>query len=1420
MAEMNAADDRHKFATAIDKHRNTEAAMQKWRKIPFPERKYERLSADTVCDGLSNVDKGIATYERKTSLPDSFVGISYRYDDTGQSEAWMKSVVDETGHNTQEKDDARKAAMALAADDGVTRAQVVATMQTLLIGVQDKVMTERNVLHQHELRSVNWQVDQNEKRKKNDFKLQEHSMEPVTSEEVPEIVEQAVWGIDCYTRRNITLCLQVEFDSDTCILFIEKWLLPAINACPVEFAPDIGNAARLLEGLPFTSSVRGESATVVEEQEGKEVSNWSQTRLGLALRDKIKTSSPPWLKAAANELRRARETLGPNFFRIHPKGHGSVLLSPKVGANRLVTFYRGELYPSWRWGEKMDAITLTQERKNLKPALPDFYNMALERPQIDPRGYGMLFVDASRKAGHGSSVSHSCEPTCEVRVAALNGELCLAMTTLRELEMGEELAFDYNAVTESLNEYSSAVCLCGHNKCRGSFLHFATADCYQQVLNRNAPIATRFSNLVKGSMKRVMSEDDDRILGNHGFRTAAFGAISVNRREGSQSGEHHFLSDSLDNVPVWLRTYAADALRYIEYERRALPISLICDHLSTVKRKKVVKESQQKAEMVKEPGREPAFFYFSRVERDFMRGLLRKEGFPETANGLELKHALQKVASGCWQSLPEEKKQYWKDRAEAEYQKKRKVWLAQQRKQQQESKSSREKKESTNKLEISDVLETSKISFEDADAEGVAATEQRIQQLTQTLSRVGRVLDRHREKMLESMKTGVDKNANLDTNTLRRLAHAPLSVLDDDRVVGWMWNSNDGIVQTLLRSVRSSHCVRPVLYRKLSAVKEKYSFLERFGDPTRDNGEEKGSNPNGMEGRRELKDALLKMRKILLEELKDMGRDFRRFRIQSKSKSEPEADDPGDEEAGAEGDPDKKTDHQDVESDLGEKPECYKDVPPGGTVTPSLSEDASQEARIDCTDSKSIVRSVIDGLINQVVRQGAAHEAADSALFDSKTAGNTQKKVVEEKREVTLESDPWLEHYNQRFLLDVAADVLLFYAQTKNFFVVNPYHILESAPLDVYARELGNAVPRSAVDDGITSLESGFGFGSMQDEHHAPVRTSVGHFEQFVKMDSTDKQTQCLEEESARLDDDRKMSPLEAQLKKTGDERGGISEECGKEVEGASICEPDDIVATVSVRYQGDYVLSQLLQWYNGGIGQQAGLPDVLGCILLPSLQSCWTSRLVDKSRQRKPEKKTIYETKTRAQLVQWLQDPYQRGNPWPDEVRHAFERKEDSLLQQEDASTRFLAFGSPIIDFLATGDESTIYDVLEELDADDKVASRKTDGLLSSLDKGRPAQAVSNWVQCENPDCLKWRKIPWHVDIDLLPEKFFCKDNKWNPAASSCDVPEDDWDHDDSLVDRDGKVEGSPLRRKTKGSLSPLDEKNFVKGGKFFASY
>ncbi|KAL9968840.1 hypothetical protein ACROYT_G020979 [Oculina patagonica] len=46
-------------------------------------------------------------------------------------------------------------------------------------------------------------------------------------------------------------------------------------------------------------------------------------------------------------------------------------------------------------------------------------------------------------------------------------------------------------------------------------------------------------------------------------------------------------------------------------------------------------------------------------------------------------------------------------------------------------------------------------------------------------------------------------------------------------------------------------------------------------------------------------------------------------------------------------------------------------------------------------------------------------------------------------------------------------------------------------------------------------------------------------------------------------------------------------------------------------------------------------------------------------------------------------------------------------------------------------------------------------------------------WVQCDNPDCLKWRKLPDGTDEKKLPEKWYCKDNP-NPKMRSCSIPEE----------------------------------------------
>ena len=171
-------------------------------------------------------------------------------------------------------------------------------------------------------------------------------------------------------------------------------------------------------------------------------------------------------------------------FRIHPKGTGGGT-ARGVPAQDFVSEYIGELYPPWRWFERQDAVAAAQRALNMPPSLPDFYNIVMERPCDDKvGGYGLLYVDASKRANYASSLSHSCTPNCEPRMAVRQGRLCIVLVTLRACSPGEELTFDYGAVTSNIDEYRLAVCLCGTSLCRQAFLDFVASDSTQQLLTR------------------------------------------------------------------------------------------------------------------------------------------------------------------------------------------------------------------------------------------------------------------------------------------------------------------------------------------------------------------------------------------------------------------------------------------------------------------------------------------------------------------------------------------------------------------------------------------------------------------------------------------------------------------------------------------------------------------------------------------------------------------------------------------------------------------------------------------------------------------------------------------------------------------------------------------------------------------------
>ena len=887
---------------------------------------------------------------------------------------------------------------------------------------------------------------------------------------------------------------------------------------------------------------------------------------------------------------------------------------------------------------------------------------------------------------------------------------CLAMTTLRDIEQGEELTFDYNAVTESLEEYQAAVCLCGCSKCRGSFLHFATADCYQQVLNRNSPIAVRFANLVKGCTKKVMSEEDTRTLTRHGFGTAAFGAVSFNRHLDPNSSSGGARLDSMANVPVWLKTYVADVLRYIEYERRALPVALLCDHFKTDKSPEnstlplksntdpKSAASSAKPKSKRRPKGEPrekaenSFQHFVRVNKDMLLASLGDEKVKDL-KGTEIQNAIRTIGSTFWKQFSDEEKIEWKAKAIADWEKSRGARedegaASPEQKSTQlfdsPSKSIGAETQKNTQTKNGDSLNLSRISFEAADAEGVSAMEQRIQQLTQSLSRIGRILDHHREE-------NGGLNPDQESIKLNAAIHSPLSILTDREIVDWMWCNERGVVKSLLRSVKDEGCTDPSLYESLLAKTYEYQKLEDFArNPS-------ASGMASIEARRTLTAALLELRDFLNDGVQELAKEFKQHELQrARMKAKAKRDE------------------------------------------------------IKTATTREVM-SVLQDIINQVVRRCKGHLASDDENSLHLLSANVSHAT-------DLTTSPWLENYHRRWKLEAAADILLLHARTTTFFKIIPYSPVNSTSLEVYARELGNNIPLSTIT-------------KVRDEK-AEAPSSI------VLV-------------GEKLQDGGGL--------KSSDETPFYSVN-GKKKRSEAFCDPDAVIANVTVKYSGDYVLSQLLQWFNGGIGQKQGLPEMTGCVLLPSIEATFASST---SSGGKAQKATRYRSQVRPRLFEWLRDPHQRGSAFPEELSKLLKGPECVC---EEESLKDLAIGSPVLDLLIMGDDSNINAVLAALDHDrlrdmrsHTIQDSATARLESTIDEAMPIQAIAKWVQCENDGCLKWRRLPFFVDLDVLPEQFFCKDNIWNPEAQTCDAPEDVWDDNDNQVHNDGVAKPSDFEMQSR---------------------
>jgi len=172
----------------------------KWRMQPYPLREYNSIDHYSITTSISEDDRKEIKNLLKTTL-NGYVGQAYNYDDNKLTEDWMSSFLD--GENS-------------ASNDEVIRTQLESYLDILIGRVQDRVCTELGVLTKN---TLTLGVD---------------------------ILEQPVWGIDCYTRTNIEMILDERFRGELSLEqkkdFIERKLLPAINAQDPSVAHDMRKA--------------------------------------------------------------------------------------------------------------------------------------------------------------------------------------------------------------------------------------------------------------------------------------------------------------------------------------------------------------------------------------------------------------------------------------------------------------------------------------------------------------------------------------------------------------------------------------------------------------------------------------------------------------------------------------------------------------------------------------------------------------------------------------------------------------------------------------------------------------------------------------------------------------------------------------------------------------------------------------------------------------------------------------------------------------------------------------------------------------------------------------------------------------------------------------------------------------------------
>ena len=147
-----------------------------------------------------------------------------------------------------------------------------------------------------------------------------------------------------------------------------------------------------------------------------------------------------------NQIQKHRGVTGLERFMTEEKGWG-VRSKVRITGGEFVMEYVGEVVSEKEFKLRM-----------LTEYVDDTHHYCLH---LD----GGAVIDGHRMGGECRFVNHSCRPNCEMQKWTVNGLYRMALFTLRDIEPGEELTYDYNF--SLFNPHEGQTCRCGASDCRG-----------------------------------------------------------------------------------------------------------------------------------------------------------------------------------------------------------------------------------------------------------------------------------------------------------------------------------------------------------------------------------------------------------------------------------------------------------------------------------------------------------------------------------------------------------------------------------------------------------------------------------------------------------------------------------------------------------------------------------------------------------------------------------------------------------------------------------------------------------------------------------------------------------------------------------------------------------------------------------------